>query len=120
MQVRGRDDVVPIEHRAGSMSGDFHRHPLGHTAVDQVPHRCAAEAVRATIPFIIMMMIDLAIMAVFPIVPLMLPHLIFGYPLPRLSAPGVRPAGRRRGASPGDFLATFQAAHGASDREPSA
>lgn len=41
------------------------------------------EAVRATIPFIIIMMIDLAIMAVFPIIPLMLPHLIFGYPLPK-------------------------------------
>ncbi len=41
------------------------------------------EAVRATIPFIIIMIIDLAIMAVFPIIPLMLPHLIFGYPLPK-------------------------------------
>jgi len=40
-------------------------------------------AVRATIPFIIIMLIDLAIMAMFPIVPLMLPHLIFDYPLPR-------------------------------------
>jgi C4-dicarboxylate transporter DctM subunit len=41
------------------------------------------EAVRAAIPFIIIMMIDLAIMAIFPIVPLMLPHLIFDYPLPK-------------------------------------
>jgi len=40
-------------------------------------------AVRATIPFIIIMVIDLAIMAIFPIIPLMLPHLIFDYPLPR-------------------------------------
>ncbi len=40
------------------------------------------EAVRAAIPFIIIMMIDLAIMAIFPIIPLMLPHLIFDYPLP--------------------------------------
>jgi C4-dicarboxylate transporter DctM subunit len=40
-------------------------------------------AVRATFPFIIIMLIDLAIMAMFPIVPLMLPHLIFDYPLPR-------------------------------------
>ncbi len=40
-------------------------------------------AVRATIPFIIIMMIDLAIMAVFPAIPLMLPHLLFGYPLPK-------------------------------------
>jgi C4-dicarboxylate transporter, DctM subunit len=41
------------------------------------------EAVRAAIPFIIIMMIDLAIMAIFPIVPLMLPHIIFDYPLPK-------------------------------------
>jgi C4-dicarboxylate transporter DctM subunit len=41
------------------------------------------EAVRATIPFIIIMIIDLAIMAVFPIIPLMLPHLLFDYPLPK-------------------------------------
>jgi C4-dicarboxylate transporter DctM subunit len=41
------------------------------------------EAVRATIPFIIIMMIDLAIMAVFPMIPLMLPHLLFDYPLPK-------------------------------------
>lgn len=41
------------------------------------------EAVRATIPFIIIMMIDLAIMAVFPVIPLMLPHLLFDYPLPK-------------------------------------
>jgi TRAP-type C4-dicarboxylate transport system permease large subunit len=41
------------------------------------------EAVRATIPFIIIMMIDLAIMAIFPIIPLMLPHLLFDYPLPK-------------------------------------
>jgi C4-dicarboxylate transporter DctM subunit len=40
-------------------------------------------AVRATIPFIIIMMIDLAIMAAFPVIPLMLPHLLFGYPLPK-------------------------------------
>jgi C4-dicarboxylate transporter DctM subunit len=40
-------------------------------------------AVRATIPFIIIMLIDLAIMAIFPIIPLMLPHLIFDYPLPK-------------------------------------
>ncbi len=41
------------------------------------------EAVRATIPFIIIMLIDLAIMAVFPVIPLMLPHLLFDYPLPK-------------------------------------
>jgi C4-dicarboxylate transporter, DctM subunit len=40
-------------------------------------------AVRATVPFIIIMVIDMAIMAIFPIIPLMLPHWIFGYPLPR-------------------------------------
>jgi len=42
-----------------------------------------SEAVRATIPFIIIMIIDLAIMAIFPIIPLMLPHLLFDYPLPK-------------------------------------
>lgn len=41
------------------------------------------EAVRATIPFIVIMIVDLAIMAVFPVIPLMLPHLLFGYPLPK-------------------------------------
>ncbi len=41
------------------------------------------EAVRATIPFIIIMLIDLAIMAIFPIIPLMLPYLLFDYPLPK-------------------------------------
>jgi C4-dicarboxylate transporter DctM subunit len=41
------------------------------------------EAVRATIPFIVIMLVDLAIMAVFPMIPLMLPHLLFGYPLPK-------------------------------------
>jgi C4-dicarboxylate transporter DctM subunit len=41
------------------------------------------EAVRATIPFIVIMVIDLAIMAMFPVIPLLLPHLVFDYPLPR-------------------------------------
>jgi C4-dicarboxylate transporter, DctM subunit len=41
------------------------------------------EAVRATVPFIIIMVIDLAIMAIFPAIPLMLPHLLFDYPLPK-------------------------------------
>jgi C4-dicarboxylate transporter DctM subunit len=41
------------------------------------------EAVRAAIPFIIIMTIDMAIMAIFPIIPMMLPHIIFNYPLPR-------------------------------------
>jgi C4-dicarboxylate transporter DctM subunit len=41
------------------------------------------EAVRATIPFIVIMVIDLAIMALFPVIPLLLPHLVFDYPLPR-------------------------------------
>ena len=41
------------------------------------------EAVRATIPFIVITMVDLAIMAVYPVIPLMLPHLLFGYPLPK-------------------------------------
>jgi tripartite ATP-independent transporter DctM subunit len=41
------------------------------------------EAVKATVPFIIIMLIDLAIMAIFPVIPLMLPHLLFDYPLPK-------------------------------------
>jgi C4-dicarboxylate transporter DctM subunit len=41
------------------------------------------DAVRATVPFIVIMMIDLAIMAVFPLIPLLLPHLLFDYPLPK-------------------------------------
>ena len=41
------------------------------------------EAVRASIPFIIIMLIDLAILAVFPVIPLLLPHLLFDYPLPK-------------------------------------
>ena len=41
------------------------------------------EAVRATVPFIIIMIIDLAIMAIFPQIPLLLPHLLFDYPLPK-------------------------------------
>jgi C4-dicarboxylate transporter DctM subunit len=40
------------------------------------------QAVRATIPFIVIMCIDLAIMAMFPVIPLVLPHLLFGYPWP--------------------------------------
>jgi C4-dicarboxylate transporter DctM subunit len=39
------------------------------------------EAVRASIPFIVIMLIDLAIMAMFPAIPLLLPHLLFDYPL---------------------------------------
>jgi C4-dicarboxylate transporter DctM subunit len=41
------------------------------------------DAVRATVPFIVIMMIDLAIMAIFPLIPLLLPHLLFDYPLPK-------------------------------------
>jgi len=41
------------------------------------------DAVRATIPFIIIMIIDLAIMAAFPVIPLWIPHLLFDYPLPK-------------------------------------
>jgi len=41
------------------------------------------DAVRATIPFIIIMIIDLAIMAAFPVIPLLIPHLLFDYPLPK-------------------------------------
>ena len=39
--------------------------------------------VKAAVPFIIIMAVDLAIMAMFPIIPLMLPHLLFDYPLPK-------------------------------------
>jgi C4-dicarboxylate transporter DctM subunit len=41
------------------------------------------DAVRACIPFIIIMLIDLAIMAAFPVIPLLIPHLLFDYPLPK-------------------------------------
>jgi C4-dicarboxylate transporter DctM subunit len=41
------------------------------------------DAVRACVPFIIIMTIDLVIMAVFPMIPLLLPHLLFDYPLPK-------------------------------------
>jgi C4-dicarboxylate transporter DctM subunit len=41
------------------------------------------EAVRATVPFIVIMLIDLVIMAMIPVIPLLLPHLLFDYPLPR-------------------------------------
>ena len=41
------------------------------------------DAVWATMPFIAIMLIDLAIMAVFPMIPLLLPHLLFDYPLPK-------------------------------------
>lgn len=40
------------------------------------------QAVRATVPFIIIMVADLIIMAAFPLIPLMPPHLLFDYPLP--------------------------------------
>ena len=40
------------------------------------------EAVRATVPFMIIMGIDLAIMALFPQIPLLIPHLLFDYPMP--------------------------------------
>jgi len=41
------------------------------------------EAVKATMPFIWIMLLDLAIMAIFPVIPLLLPHLMFGYPFPK-------------------------------------
>jgi len=41
------------------------------------------DAVRACVPFIIIMTLDLVIMALFPIIPLWLPHILFGYPLPK-------------------------------------
>lgn len=39
------------------------------------------QAVRATVPFILIMAADMVVMAVFPQIPLMLPHLLFGYPI---------------------------------------
>ncbi len=39
------------------------------------------QAVRATVPFIAIMVLDIVIMAVFPQIPLMLPHVVFGYPI---------------------------------------
>jgi C4-dicarboxylate transporter, DctM subunit len=41
------------------------------------------EAVRASLPFIAIMLADLVLMALFPRIPLQLPHILFGYPLPR-------------------------------------
>ncbi len=41
------------------------------------------EAVRATVPFIVIMIIDMAIMALFPVIPLLIPHYLFDYPLPK-------------------------------------
>ncbi len=41
------------------------------------------DAVRATMPFIWIMLLDLVIMAVFPMIPLLLPHVLFDYPLPK-------------------------------------
>lgn len=40
------------------------------------------EAVRATVPFMIIMGIDYLIMVVFPQIPLWLPHILFDYPMP--------------------------------------
>ena len=39
------------------------------------------EAVRAAIPFMLIMALDLVIVAVFPHVSLILPHILFGYPI---------------------------------------
>lgn len=39
------------------------------------------QAVRAAVPFMIIMAIDLAIVAAFPHISLLLPHLLFGYPI---------------------------------------
>ncbi len=38
-----------------------------------------AQAVRATIPFMLIMTVDLAIVAVFPHISLLLPHILFGH-----------------------------------------
>jgi tripartite ATP-independent transporter DctM subunit len=40
------------------------------------------QAARAAIPFMIIMALDIVIMALFPHIPLFLPHVVFGYPLP--------------------------------------
>jgi C4-dicarboxylate transporter DctM subunit len=39
------------------------------------------QAVRAAVPFMAIMAIDLAIVAAFPHISLWLPHLLFGYPI---------------------------------------
>lgn len=41
------------------------------------------QAVRAAVPFILIMLINLAIVAAFPHISLMLPHILFDYPIPR-------------------------------------
>lgn len=49
------------------------------TAIAEVRYH---EAVRACMPFIVIMVIDWIIVAVFPQVPLLLPHLLYGHPMP--------------------------------------
>jgi Na+/glutamate symporter len=41
------------------------------------------QAVKAAVPFMAIMALDMAIMAIFPVIPLLLPHLLFGYPFPK-------------------------------------
>ena len=40
------------------------------------------DTVRACVPFMIIMIIDYLILVMFPVIPLWLPHILFGYPLP--------------------------------------
>ena len=40
-----------------------------------------AQAVRAAVPFMVIMAIDLVIVAIYPTIALLLPHLLFGYPI---------------------------------------
>lgn len=40
-----------------------------------------AQAVRATVPFMVIMAVDLAVVAVFPHISLLLPHILFGHPI---------------------------------------
>jgi diacylglycerol kinase family enzyme len=46
LQVSGAHDVVPIEHAPRLVPGDLHRDPLGHSRVDEVPHRGPLEVMR--------------------------------------------------------------------------
>jgi C4-dicarboxylate transporter DctM subunit len=39
------------------------------------------QAVRAAVPFIVIMAINLGLVAIYPAIALLLPHLLFGYPI---------------------------------------
>jgi len=43
LQIGGRDNVIPIEDRACSVTGDSHAHDFRDTRPDEVSRSCAAE-----------------------------------------------------------------------------